>query len=284
MKTILFYGNCHSSVIAKWLHDNYSDRFRVVDCRECDVPEFHTTKVFATWAHSEEQQRNYLSRLHKKIEEVDYFVFQHVNNSMIDELKTDFLVNNVASGKSICIPNPRFFAYPLCTRSFIPFIKYAYNNISSDKYKILDYLICVDDPELNKIILEMYDFSMKENIKRCAESSLVYKNNIDMCSFISENWRQHLLFGTHNHPAGIYWDELAKKLFEQLDESYIGNKISLLQYPNLTHVLDVTHMLFFRNAFPNIAIHQKPKHRLRLKKNIDLIFDESLIESYSQTN
>lgn len=276
MKTILFYGNCHSSVLGKWLHDNYSNRFKVIDCRECDVPEFHTTKVFATWAHSEEQQRNYLSSLHKKIEEVDYFVFQPIERSVIDELKTDFLVDNIVSGKSIALTNPRFFAYPLCLDSFRPFIKYVYDNIIQDKIAILDYLINEDDLQFHKIMLDSYESSIQENKRREEVLAKNCENKIHMSDFIETHWKNHLLFAKHNHPAGIYWHEVVRQLFCYLDEPYDKQKVSRIEYPNQTHTLDVTQLAFFRNALPNIAIQQKKKHMLPLKSNYDLIFPSNL--------
>lgn len=278
MKTILLYGNCHLSCLGEWLHSHYSDRFTLVDCRDCGVPEFHGTKNLAVWANSVEQQREYYERVHEKIKQVDYFIFQHTVHSVIDELQTEFLVENIAIGKSICIPNPRFLAYPLCNHSCAPFIKHVYHNVSRDKRKILDYLTHVNDPEFHKITFDAYESCMKENIKRCSESAVIYKNSIDTCSFMADHWRQYLIFSTNNHPAGIYWNELVKKLFEYLEEQYDHNMIELLQYPNLKHVVDVMQIAFFRDLFPNIIIHQKPEHRLYLGHYHNPIFFESMSE------
>ena len=57
-KKILFYGNCHCSSIAKWLSETFNDKFEVLDCLECGVDPFHSTKNFAIWMDSLEKQKS----------------------------------------------------------------------------------------------------------------------------------------------------------------------------------------------------------------------------------
>ncbi len=126
-KKILFYGNCHLSTIARWLHEKYSDKFDIIDCEQCGVHPSQSTKNFAIWMDSLETQKNYYNCVHEKIKQVDYFVFQAIEGrAAINELKTNYLIENILTGTSIAVPNFRFYAYPVDRYAAIPFVKYIF--------------------------------------------------------------------------------------------------------------------------------------------------------------
>lgn len=259
-KKLLFYGNCHLCCIATWLHKEYSDKFELIDCESCGVHSFQSTKNFAVWRDSVEKQREYYKHVHDKIREADFFIFQPIENAAIDELKTDFLISNVVKETSIIVPNMRFFAYPLDFYAIRPYVQYIYKNITKDRKAILDYLVNECDPNFEKIFYNSYETGMAENKRRYELQSYSCKNKIDMQSFVEENWKETLLFATHNHPAGPYYFHLITKLFDYLNEPFDLEKFKTFNYPNRSIILNVKEFNFFNLLLPNITIPSEIQH------------------------
>lgn len=287
-KKILFYGNCHLSTIARWLHEKYSDKFDIIDCEQCGVHPSHSTKNFAIWMDSLETQKNYYNCVHEKIKQVDYFVFQAIEGrAAIDELKTNYLIENILTGTSIAVPNFRFYAYPVDRYTAIPFVKYIYNNISKDKREILRYLTKENDPKFKEIIFAEYDKCMNENKKRFEIQSLNSNFNIDMLSFIEKNWKEHQLFGTHNHPIGLYWREVIAQLFEILEEALDFKKIDEMIYPNKHAIINLKQFNFINILFPDFKVPEEINLKLNLdnlgvheKNNLGMVYDP--IDQYNE--
>lgn len=254
-KTLLFYGNCHCSAMAKWMNEHYSDKFEILDCEKCGLIKFHDTyKNFAVWLDDVERQKEYYKCVHEQIKQADFFVFQPVELSSIMELQTDYLINNVVKGTSICVPNTRFFSYPICSVSLTPYVKYIYQNITKNKEEIIEYLSKQNDPKFKELVFSTYESCMAENKRRYNSQAIGCKNKIDMIEFIEENWKTHLLFGTHNHPIGVYWNELISKLFDHLNEELDLQKINEFVYPNKHSIINITEFEYFKNLFPDIII------------------------------
>jgi len=255
-KKILFYGNCHCSFIANWLFENFSDKFEVLDCLECGVNRFNSTKNFAIWMDDLEKQKGYFECIHEKLRQVDFFIFQPIENAAIEELKTEYLIDNIFKGISICLPNSRFTGYPLDPYSLLNYVNYITDNITKDKDKdkIIEYIKNNDDPEFKKILFSNYELSMIENKRRYDQQGNNCTNKIDIYDFIENNWKTNLLFATHNHPAGLYWVELIKILFNHLEEDLDSKKLEVFNYPNKSRILNPMGFLFFRNLFPEIII------------------------------
>ena len=273
-KKILFYGNCHLSVVGQWMHENYSDKFEVLDCTDCGLDPFWiTSKNFAVWSlENAPKQKDYYKCLHEKIKEADFFIFQPIesNEKFIEEVQTEYLVNNITKGLSIYVSNTRFFAYPLDHLCLKPYVNYIYKNISKEPKVILDILLNDNHPEFEKILYEQYTSSISENKKRHLIYCEKYKNSLDMNMFIEENWKTDLLFATQNHPSEIYWKELIKQIFLYIGEPLDQERLTNIDYPNKTHIVNVFRFSFFNSLFPNINVPAS------IKKLINP--DESLVE------
>jgi hypothetical protein len=263
-KKILFYGNCILSTIGKWLHENYSDKFEIIDCAECGVNPSHSTKNFAIWMDNLENQKKYYKCVHEKIKSVDYFVFQGVEGAAIDELRTDYLIKNVVSYINIAVPNFRFYAFPVDRYAAKPFIKYIYNNISKDKQEIIKYLTEENDPKFKEIVFTEYEKCMNENKKRFETHSSKSDIKIKMLDFLEKNWKNHQLFGTHNHPIGLYWREMIGQLFEILEESLDLKKIDEMIYPNKNAIIDLKQFHFMNMILPDLKSPEEIKRKLSL--------------------
>lgn len=272
-KKFLFYGNCALSTIGRWLHENYSDKFEVLDCTECGVGEFQSSKNFAIWMDSLETQKKYYKCVHQKIKEADYFIFQGIENVAIDELKTDYLISNVVTGTSIAVPNLRFYAYPVDKVAGIPFVKYVYNNITKDKQGIIKYLREENDPQFKQIIFTEYNKCMNENKKRFESQSSKSDLSINMLDFIEKNWKNNQLFGTHNHPIGIFWKEKLARLFNLLEEDLDLNKADKIFYPNKNSILDIQQFHFINMILPDLKVPEE----ISVKLNLD---DLGIYESH----
>jgi|688.fasta_scaffold00095_9 hypothetical protein len=255
-KKLLFYGNCHCAFISKWIFEHFSDKFEVLDCLECGVDQFHTSKNFAIWRNNLEKQKSYFECVHKKLQQADFFIFQPIENAAIEELKTEYLIDNIFKGISICLPNSRFTGYPLDQYSLCNYVNYITDNITKDKDKdkIIKYIKNNDNPEFKKILFSNYESCMIENKRRYDQQGNNCTNKIDIYDFIENNWKTNLLFATHNHPAGLYWVELIKILFNHLEEDLDSKKLEVFNYPNKSRILNPMEFLFFRNLFPEIII------------------------------
>lgn len=254
-KKLLFYGNCHCSSIAEWMFQNYSEEFEILDCEECGLKKFHNTyKNFAVWFDNLESQREYYKCVHKQIKQADYFIFQPIEKSVIEELRTEYLIDNIVTGTSICIPNTRFFSYPVCCISLTPQVKYIYQNITKNENKIIQYLTEENDPKFKEIVFSTYETCITENKRRYSAQANNCSNKIDMCQFIEENWKKHLLFGTYNHPIGVYWKELLTKLFKLIDKELKYETLKVFSYPNNDRILNPQSFSYFKNLFPGIMI------------------------------
>ena len=255
-KKILFYGNCQTGVLGEWLHNNYSNEFEVVDCKECGLEGYSGTKNFAVWsAENKPKQKEFYKCVISKIEKCDVFVFNSIDKGAIENLRTENLCSTVALNKlKICIPNVRFFAYPICRNSFDPFIKYVYQNVSKDAKEIFNYLLNERDLKFEEIVNQQYEICMNENIIRYKADSKSYENVIEINDFISNNWKQHLLFGTFSHPIGLYWIELLKNFSTILELPFEIEKTKDVRYPNKDGIHDPRLFSFFNSIFPNIII------------------------------
>lgn len=253
---ILFYGNCQTGVVGEWLYANYSDKFEVVDCRECGLKGFWGTKNFAVWSEeNKSKQKEFCKCVISKIEECDIFVFNSIDKGTVENLRTENLCDTAASKKlKICIPNVRFLAYPVCRNSFYSFIKYVYQNVSKNEKEIFDYLLNESDPKFEEIVNQQYEICMNENIARYKANVKAYENVIEINDFISNNWKQHLLFGTFSHPIGLYWMELLKKISQILQIPFEIEKTKNIPYPNRDGIHDPRSFSFFNSIFPNIVI------------------------------
>ena len=268
-KKLLFYGSCQVSTIAKWIEEYYSDKFEIQDSRECGLLDFHNTyKNFAVWVDSEHRQKTYYKKVHEKIKDCDFFIYQNVENAAIEELQTGYLVNNVATGISVEMPNFRFLGYPICDVSFSPFIKYIYKNITKNTKDILEYLFNQKDENFEKIISDQYKACMAENRKRFGLEDLSIK--VDLFDFVELNWKKRLLFGSYHHPIGRYWLEIIQNLFTILVECLDLKKIKNLDYPNKAGILDVRKLIFFKKMFPNILI----------PKEIENLIDPRVVDNF----
>jgi hypothetical protein len=279
-KKILFYGNCVLSTIGKWLHENYSDIFEVLDAEDCEIHPFNnTTKNFAVWIDNVEKQSGYYQRVHEKIKQADYFVFQNIEHAAIDKLRPDYLIENVLRGNSIAVQNLRFFAFPTDKIAAIPFIKYVYNNISKDEQEIIRYLTQENDPKFKEIAFEEYKKCMEENKRRFKLYPSNSTNGIDLLDFIEKNWKNYQLFGTHNHLCGLIWRELIAKLFNILEEDLNFKKVDTLHYPNKEVILDLKQFRFINETFPNFEIPEEIPKRLILDNSGNCELNElSIIE------
>jgi hypothetical protein len=256
LKKILFYGNCQAAVLGGWIHYRYSDLFEVFDCADCGLQGVVNTKNFPVWSpENYPNQKDFYKCIENKIEKCDIFIFHHTHKLLVNDLKTEILCSTVAKNKiKICLSNQHFLGYPICHRSLYPFMKYIYNNTTKDNNKILNYLKYEELPEFKNILWKKYNSSMVENIKIYKNMLKLYENVIDMNPFVIENWKNNLLFGTLNHPVGLYWEELIKKIFKILDVPLRNEIINDFTYPSKEGIINPSSFIFFKKMFPNLLI------------------------------
>jgi hypothetical protein len=256
-KKILLYGNCHLSVIGKWLHENYSEKFDVIDSKDCGINYFYSSKAFCV-QHRDNipRQKYFYKQILKKAEEADIFLFQDVTSS-IDELKSEYLYTNYFLKKiSIRLPNPRFLAYPICDRSIGEYSKTISDLDHLSQEQVFNLLDKKNKEEVWTIINSVFERCMKENTNRNKFNFEIYKNNIDMNKFIEEKWKEKLLFAQWNHPSGDYFFELIKNLFVHLEEKLDNLKLKNITYPTRYSFFDEKTVLFFRKYLPKVNLSE----------------------------
>ena len=256
-KKILLYGNCHLSVIGKWLHENYAEKFEIIDSKDCGIDFFYSSKAFGV-QHRDNipRQKYFYKQILKKVEEADIFLFQDVTSS-ICELKSEYLYSNYFLNKlSIRLPNPRFLAYPICDRSIGEYAKIISNEGYLSKEQVFNLLDKKNKEEVLEIVDSIFERCMKENRNRNKFNFEIYKNNIDMNKFIEEKWKEKLLFAQWNHPSGDYFFELIKNLFVYLEEKLDNLKLKNITYPTRYSFFDEKTVLFFRKYLPKVNLSE----------------------------
>jgi hypothetical protein len=251
---VAFYGNCHLSVISRWVEENHCDRFEIVDCKKAGVIPFWGgaragDKNFTLWAPANSSRLQEIKEaVHRELKTCDIFIFQpHESSDFFPELKTSFLIENIIKGFTVCMPNTRMFVYPTESASSLKdLVTYVKTNISSQATKIIDYLKAEDDPRFFEIL--------EESIKNQNSDNLKFEKNIphDICmlDYIGNNWKTELLFCQHNHPTEFYYKELIKRLFEFLNIEY--PTISDIAYPSAPYIVNPLQFKFFEKICPDL--------------------------------
>jgi len=271
MKKILFYGDCQLSAIAKWIHEKHSDKFEFLDCKDCGLEPFWRKEGFgnfAVWSpENKSKQKEFYKCVHNKIEEADAFVFHpHEGGSVIPELNTEFLTQNLNIKQSICINCYRLFCYLLCRDSISPYFNHIKSKGISNKYDILDYLTNEPDPKFDEIFNSWIPYEEKlganyhkSNLTQYINNPSKYPNSsiIDLHDFITANWRHKLLFVQHYHPSYFIYEQLIKQLFNILNEPLNKETLNGLEYPtNCANLVipNFTSFSFVKKHLPNIEL------------------------------
>jgi hypothetical protein len=266
-KKLLFYGNCHASTIATWVNTYYSDKYEVIDSESSGLLDFHGTyKNFAVWVDSVYRQTSYADKVHECVKKADYFIYQPIEQAACEALHTNYLIENIVTGASICIPNNRFFGYPVCEASLAPVLKYIYKEVTKNRRDIFEYLVNEKDPKFSEILLDKASVSIEDNKKRLQEKAHSSSIKIDMTSFIESNWKSDLLFGCHHHPIGVYWAKFVANFFSAIGETVDESYREYLRYPSQSKVLNIKKFSFVNDMLPNIT----------LPSDIDLIRDPTI--------
>ena len=258
-KKILFYGNCQMGAVARHFRLNLSDKYDVLLCEDCGLrPFWREPGLFAVWCpDNKEAQEIYKDCVHSKIKEADVFVFQdHSGLSVIDELKTKYLHNNVAEGLKVCIPDVRMFVHLTDPRMLEPYVKYLKSKEGSPE-RIVTYLKESDDPELVEILKNDYPFNKNyrpyrnENKRRYKEEVDLYDNRIDMCDYLESEFQKKLLCVSHNHMNECYFAELINRLYNILGINLTDYPIESLEFPGFDSI-DPRQFNFFTKTFPDL--------------------------------
>jgi hypothetical protein len=213
---------------------------------------------FALWTNKDEEvQRQFCKGVQEKIKQADIFVFQSTSRSTIEELRTDYLCENISTGKNVCIPNMRVFVYCNDGASLLPYIEYAKSKVKNpdDTEEIYNFLQTSDDPKLTKILEQNYPISTirikkrNENHQRAKKDSEEYPNYICMENFIKENFKSKLLFCSHNHPTTTYFIELLKLLLINLGLNDFNIEEKDIQKLG-GYKIDPMQFKFFKEYFP----------------------------------
>jgi len=260
---ILFSGNCQAGVISQYFSKNayLNELFEVIKIDESCYPLTAwrgDTTNFALWTNKDEElQRQFCKGVQEKIKQADIFVFQSTFRSTIEELRIDYLCENISTGKNVCIPNMRVFVYCNDGASLLPYIEYAKAKVnnSNDNSEIYNFLQTSDDPKLTEILEQEYPISTmyinrrNENHQRAKKDSEEYPNYICMENFIKENFKSKLLFCAHNHPTTAYFVELLRLLLINLGLNDFNIEEKDIQKLG-GYKIDPMQFKFFKEYFP----------------------------------
>lgn len=259
---ILFFGNCQACVISNYIEKYLSNEFDIISCEDCNLEFFwKKSKTFCVWrpGYNIENQKKYYECVHEKIAEADVFIFQdHSGRSVIPELCTKYLHDNIATGLKICIPDARFFAHINDLPSLKPYIDYA-KTIHKENADIIKYLQESDDPKLIELLKDEYPMNKnfqpyrRENIQRYERERKIYDIRLDMNDWMEQEYRSQIFCATHNHMSSNYFVELTKRIYDRLGIDINQHPIKNVEYPGAAgKSVNPTQFRFFREVFPDI--------------------------------
>jgi hypothetical protein len=244
-KKILFYGNCQLGVISEYfLNDpKLNEIFEVILCDESCAP-IHIWRgdksKFAVWTNENRPiQKEIFNIVHEKLKQADIFVFQATERTCIDELKTQYLCDQVSAAKNVCIPNIRMFIYCSDMNALTPIFNYIRTKVSdpTDASQIAEYLRNSDDPQLTVLLEEEYPMSdtyhpyRNQNVHRAIEDAKNYSLYVNMEDYIRSNYKTKILTVSHNHMSRPYYAELLRRLLNILEVEDIEIDEARLNYP-----------------------------------------------------
>ena len=268
MKKILFHGNCQAGVVALWFQENYPNKYRIIHCQEAGLkPFWNGSPAFSLWGNLNKNAlrcNKTFKLIQEKVKEADIFVFMH-HVTTFDDITSVNLHDNFARGLKICLPNSRFGAYPICKWSLKPYVEYIQQNITNDPLRIAEYIKNEDDPVFTELLYKQYPFvecgaeNMSKNLLKYKECVNLYDNVIPINEFVEKNWKDHLLFCSHNHPTEMYYREIISKLLTLLGEDLdLLEKTSRIQHPKGNgergDVININEFTFFKKHIPNLLL------------------------------
>ena len=257
MKKVLCMGNCHLAAIGKWLDEFYSDKFQVIDCEDCGLEPFWSSKSLSIWTPENQlNQNNFYKNIHETLKHIDIFLFQHMRQtSTIDQLLSSYLCSEIATNSiNVCIANTRSRSYPICNITLEPYINHIKQKEITTPEEIYDYFHNVDDSAFYQIHTLQQEQEKKENIEYAVQAANLFSNFINPLEFLQNNWSKHLLFQRYNHPTKLYWIELIKQLFTLINEDLDISRLEHISYPGKPAMPDVRKVKFFNNVCPNIQM------------------------------
>lgn len=222
--------------------------------------------------------------VHEKIKQADFFVFQHIAiSSCIQELTTEFLCDNIVSGKTICVPNPRLTIHCFDLEQPNPYMKYVQTKVSDpiNVEEIVNFLRESDDPKLTEILEQEYPISnvyiegRNENHQRANMHKEQYLNYICMESFIKENFKTKVMAFDPTHPTKAYFVELLRLLLTNIGLKDFNVKEEYVEVPGQSRAaINPMQFKFFGDYFPllneEFQSHSRPLHTT-FKKISDML-------------
>jgi hypothetical protein len=266
-KKILFYGNCQTGAISQYFAKNerLKELFEIIEYDESCAP-MHIWREdktnFAVWTRENRPIQNEIYKsVHEKLKQADIFLFSSTEMSSIEELRTEYICENVSKGFNVCLPNIRLFLYCTDSISLKPYIEYAKTKIKDPNsvQEIASFIKNSDDPELTRILERDYpictDFERyrNENALRAREDLEKYENYICMEEFIKKNYKTKILSFQHNHLHTNYFIELLKRTLEVLGVSDIEIDEKELKVPGAGQgMVNAKNFKFFNDYFPEL--------------------------------
>ena len=258
---ILFYGNCHICAISNYFEENLP-QYEIVDCSDCGVTPFWSeSKAFCVWTpDNHKSQNDVYPCVHEKIAEADVFIFQdHSGLSVIPELKTKHLHDNVATGLKICLPDTRFFAHLTDLVALNPYIDYV-KTIHKEPADIIKYLQESDDPKLIELLKNEFPMNKDfvryrgENIQRYELERKIYDIRLDMNDWMEQEYRSQIFCAVHSHMNSNYFVELTKRIYDRLGIDINQHPIKNVKCPGAGEksIINPIQFRFFREVFPDI--------------------------------
>lgn len=199
---ILFYGNCQLGALAKHIRHN-SDEYQILSCNDYGLEKFWVDEgLFAVWSlENQDRSGKCESKIIDAIQTCDIFIFQHLENSPSQKLKTENLIKNLSpKSLSICFPSFRYGGYLYQESSVNLFIEQLYLN-NNNPEQILYKLKNETTAEINTKIQELHIQSVKETRKREEANKQRYTNCITVSEFIEANYDKLLIAYDHSHPS-----------------------------------------------------------------------------------
>lgn len=293
---IVFYGNFQLAVLGRALTNQnaqFNESYEVLKASDYDLmsvwpkwPNFVASPfMYLPDKKNEGFTKKVIHSIEKIIDDADIIVCQDFRKGIRErpvKATTEYIHHKYNNKKQvICLPVFNFSGYlnqfyqdreTIMPYVFIWLIEQGYNNS-----EILNWLKNEYNPKFANLIEYAANKSINKNRKKQKKESAKFKNYIETFDILND-YKDHLIVTSTNHPTSYYYQKLHKRFIKMLNPDLsLELDIDKNVFPSASsRIPNLFEFRFFREVFPNLNIENSSSKKR--SKNIGYPVDINFVD------